>query len=73
MTFDLEDRPQTVGEEIANAISHGIGFLFAIASLPILVAVAARNGSTTHVAAVSVFSITMMLLYFASALYHATH
>ena len=30
----LHERPQTVGEEIANAISHGIGFLLAVASLP---------------------------------------
>ncbi len=30
------DRPQTLGEEIANAISHGIGFLLAVASLPLL-------------------------------------
>jgi len=67
----IEDRPQTVGEEIANAISHGVGFLFAIASLPILVAMAWRHGSAMHIAAASVFSITMMLLYLASALYHA--
>jgi hemolysin III len=31
------ERPQTMGEEIANAISHGLGFLLAVASLPILV------------------------------------
>ena len=29
----LTDRPQTWGEEIANSISHGIGFLLAVASL----------------------------------------
>jgi len=67
----IEERPQTVGEEIANAISHGIGFLGAIASLPVLVAVASRHGSAMHVAAASVFSITMMVLYLVSALYHA--
>jgi hemolysin III len=70
-TLVIEERPQTVGEEIANAISHGIGFLLAVASLPTLVAVASRHGSAMHVAAASVFSITMMLLYLASALYHA--
>jgi hemolysin III len=67
----IEERPQTVGEEIANAISHGVGFLFAIASLPILVVVASRHGSAVNVVAASVFSVTMMLLYLASALYHA--
>ncbi|HEX4511187.1 MAG TPA: hemolysin III family protein [Burkholderiaceae bacterium] len=66
------DRPQTIEEEIANALSHGVGFLLAAASLPVLVAMAERqHGSTMHVVAVSVFSITMMLLYLASAAYHA--
>ena len=66
------DRPQTVEEEIANALSHGVGFLLAAASLPVLLAMAERHhGSTIHVAAVSVFSITMMLLYLVSAAYHA--
>jgi hemolysin III len=67
----LVERPQTLGEEIANSISHGVGFLLAVASLPILVAFAAKNGSAVNVVAVSVFSATMMLLYFISMLYHA--
>jgi hemolysin III len=65
------DRPQTLGEEIANAVSHGLGFLLAVASMPILVQQAAQHGTAVNVAAVSVFSVTMMLLYLVSALYHA--
>ena len=71
MTTLLEERPQTLGEEIANAVSHGIGFLLAIASLPLLVVVAARHGTAVNVVAVSVFSATMIVLYLVSALYHA--
>ena len=67
----FEERPQTLGEEIANAISHGLGFLLAIASLPILVVMAARHGTALNIVAVSVFSVTMMLLYLSSTLYHA--
>lgn len=40
-------RAQTVGEEIANSVSHGIGFLLAVAALPVLVHAAeiwARGG-----------------------------
>ena len=70
-TLSTTDRPQTLGEEIANAISHGLGFLLAVASLPILVVVAARHGTAINVVAVSVFSVTMMVLYLVSALYHA--
>jgi hemolysin III len=49
-------RDQTLGEEIANAISHGLGFLLAVASLPILVWQAAQRGTAVNVAAASVFA-----------------
>ncbi len=67
----LIERPQTMGEEIANAISHGLGFLLAVASLPILVTHMLAKGSAINVVAVCVFSGTMMLLYFVSTLFHA--
>jgi hemolysin III len=62
---------QTRHEEAANALSHGVGFLLAVASLPVLESFAARQGSRGALLGVSVFSLTMMLLYFASAVYHA--
>ena len=64
-------RAQTLGEEIANSISHGVGFVLAVASLPILVVHAAQRGTDADVAAASVFAGTMILLYLVSALYHA--
>ncbi|HJV69476.1 PAQR family membrane homeostasis protein TrhA [Ideonella sp.] len=65
------ERPQTLGEEIANAISHGLGCLLAIASLPILVYQAAQRGGAVNVVAASVFAGTAIVLYLVSALYHA--
>lgn len=65
------DRPQTLGEEIVNAISHGLGFLLAVASLPILVVFSGRHGVHSSLVGAVVFSLTAMLLYGASALYHA--
>lgn len=64
------ERDQTAGEEIANAVSHGIGFVLAAAALPLLVGVAAQQGAASVVGA-SLFSATMILLYLVSALYHA--
>lgn len=64
-------RHQSLREEIANAISHGLGFLLAVASLPVLVVFASRHGSAVSVVAAVVFSVTAMLLYFVSAVYHA--
>lgn len=64
-------RAQTLGEEIANALSHGLGLLLAMASLPILVWQAARLGSAIDVVAASVFAATGIVLYGVSTLYHA--
>jgi hemolysin III len=65
------DRDQTGGEELANALSHGFGFLLAIASLPVLVSVTSARGHAIDIVAACIFSATMMLLYGISTLYHA--
>ncbi|MBV8471200.1 MAG: hemolysin III family protein [Burkholderiaceae bacterium] len=66
-----ENRDQTFGEEIANAISHGLGFALAVASLPILTYGAAQRGTAINVVSVAVFAATMIVLYLVSTLYHA--
>ena len=66
----VAEREQTVAEEIMNALSHGLGLLLAIASLPILVWSAARQSAAAVVGA-SLFAGTMILLYGVSTLYHA--
>ena len=48
MTSFALDRPQTLGEEIANALSHGLGCLLAAASFPILVAHSAHHGGAAN-------------------------
>jgi len=73
MPKDLEiySRTQSLGEEIANSISHGIGLMAAIAALPILMVAAAKQGDTAAIIGASVFGATMILLYLSSTLYHA--
>ena len=63
-------RPQTAGEEIANAITHGIGFLLAIACLVIVVVFSSLNGTAWHVVTCSIYGSTLVLLFLASTLYH---
>ena len=65
------ERDQTLGEEIANAISHGCGFLAAVIAGPILLAFTAEKGSAANIVGAGVFAFTMVLLYLISALYHA--
>jgi hemolysin III len=66
----MNARTRTLNEELLNAISHGIGFLLSVASLPVFVLHGGRGDRASVVGAV-VFSVTMMLLYLASTVYHA--
>lgn len=63
-------RKQTLGEEIANSVSHGIGALAAIALTPVLIVNSMHLGAAAITGA-SIFGATMILLYLASTLYHA--
>ncbi|BDI05521.1 PAQR family membrane homeostasis protein TrhA [Sphaerotilus microaerophilus] len=64
-------RSQTLGEEVANAVSHGLGALLAIAALPILVHSALTRGGAADVVAASLFAGTAIVLYLVSMVYHA--
>lgn len=66
----MSERPQTLGEEIANSVSHGAALVAAIVGAPFLI-LAARDLGATHIVASSVFAATMILLYLASTLYHS--
>ncbi len=63
-------RTQSTGEEIANSVSHGVGFVLALVAVPVLVVNAVPHGAAAVVGA-SVFGATLALLYLSSTLYHA--
>ncbi|AST92500.1 hemolysin D [Sutcliffiella cohnii] len=59
------------GEEIANAIIHGIGALLSIAALVILIVLSSFHGTAWHVVSFTLFGVTMVLLYTSSTLVHS--
>lgn len=65
------DNFYTKGEEIANAITHGIGALLAIAALVLLIVFSAIKGTTWHVVSYSIFGATLVIMYTESTLYHS--
>jgi hemolysin III len=67
----LPKRSQSPGEEIANSVSHGIGFVATLVGMPFLLLAAVRHGNTGNIAGVSVYAATTALLYLVSTLYHA--
>ncbi|WP_349410188.1 PAQR family membrane homeostasis protein TrhA [Pseudalkalibacillus sp. SCS-8] len=58
-------------EEIVNAITHGIGAVFSVVALVLLVVMAAMDGSVWHVVSFSIYGASMLLLYTASTLVHS--
>ncbi|MCX8128804.1 MAG: hemolysin III family protein [Clostridia bacterium] len=61
----------TFGEEVANAISHGVASLVVLCSLPVAAVIAYTKGSITDVAGVTIFCISIFMMFLMSTLYHA--
>lgn len=63
----------TPGEEVTNAILHGVGLGLAIAALAVLVVMASLSGNAWHIVSFSVYGATLVLLYLSSTLYHGLY
>jgi hemolysin III len=61
----------TLGEEIANSVTHGVGVGLSIAGLCVLVVFGALYGDAWHVVSFSIYGGSLILLYLASTLYHS--
>ena len=61
----------TVGEEIANSVTHGIGTALGIAGLTILVLLSSLYGDVWRIVSFSIYGTTLVLLFLASTLYHS--
>jgi hemolysin III len=59
-------------EEIAHAITHGVGALLSIAGLAVLVTLSSMYGDVWHIVSSSIYGFTLVLLYSISTLYHAS-
>jgi hemolysin III len=57
-------------EELANAVTHGVGLILSIAGLVILIVLAATRGSIWHIVSCAIYGGTLVCLYTASTLYH---
>ena len=62
---------QSVGEEIANAISHGVGSLLSIAGTVVLIVFAALNSDALGLVSACLYGATLIILYTNSTLYHS--
>lgn len=61
----------TAMEEVAHALTHGVGAILSVVALVVMLTWAAAYGDTWHVVAASIYGASLILLYTASTLYHA--
>lgn len=66
-TFDYKNSK----EELANAITHGIGLALSIPALVFLIIAAVEKGTAWHVVSFTIFGSSMLLLYLCSTLLHS--
>jgi hemolysin III len=68
---EKHSRDYTMGEEIANSVTHGIGVAFSIVALTLLIGDAVLHGDGWALGSGIVFGVSLILLYTGSTLYHA--
>ena len=61
----------SVREEVAHAVTHGVGALLSVAGLVLLIVRASATGDPWRMVNFSIFGASMVLLYTASTLYHS--
>ncbi len=60
-----------LGEDIANSVTHGLGFVASIFALPVLVIAAAGRDDPWQLTGASIYGVSLILLYGASTVYHS--
>lgn len=67
-------RDYSVGEEIANAVAHGLGTLAAVVALTLMIVKALPTLNAWQIAGIAVYGASLILLFLCSTLYHSfTH
>lgn len=61
----------SIGEEIANSVSHGIGAVASAVGLGFLIWLSLEYGDAWHLVSTTIYGVSLILLYSASTLYHA--
>lgn len=57
-------------KELANALTHGLGIVFFLVAIPILIASVSLKGTLTELISVGVYGFGLLMVYFSSTIYH---
>ncbi|GAB4178262.1 MAG: hemolysin III family protein [Calditrichia bacterium] len=64
-------QPYSLGEELFNSISHGIGVVFGIVALVLMILKSSEYSDNRYLASALIFGISIIVLYLNSTLYHS--
>lgn len=71
MAFKINFNGQTLGEEIANSVSHGVGALLAIAGTAVMIVTACFTSDAMGIVSAALYGFFTILLYMFSTIYHS--
>jgi len=57
--------------EMLNALTHGIGILFCVASIPVLSAIGANTGNIPGIVGATIYAFSFLMVFTFSTLYHS--
>jgi hemolysin III len=61
----------TFGEEVANAVSHGVASLLVLFCIPAASIIAYKKGTLVDVAGITIFCVSIFMMFLMSTIYHA--
>ncbi len=68
----IKARDYSSNEEFWNVLTHGLGLVLSIPALVLLVVFASLNETVWHIVSYSIYGSTLVMLYLASTLFHAS-
>lgn len=67
----IKNKEYTLGEEITNSVTHGIGVLLSIAALIILLVISIQSKEPLKIISSIIYGMSLIVLYTMSTLYHS--
>ncbi len=67
----IDQRQFSLGEEIANAVTHGLGWLASAVAFVVLLSYVGPSGDPWRIGAAITYGASLVVLYCASTMYHA--
>ncbi len=71
LAFKINFNGQTLGEEIANSVSHGVGALLSIAGTAVMIVTACITSDAIGIVSAALYGFFTILLYTFSTIYHS--